>query len=393
MDAKVRMSRKHNFTKTFIENLPANPQNAKSREQEYSDQQVIGLRVLVSKNGRKFFHLRYRFRKRKRSISIGEFPAVSLQEARTRANEYKNQLSQGIDPVAEKNKQNTDITFAEFASQEYLPFAKVNKKSWREDLSKIENNMNPAFGHQPLSSLTTKDMQKYQTMINAKNSPSTSNRHLTVLIRMLNLAVQWQFLEKNPCQGLKKYREPGGKERFLNKDELKRFLTALKEVDQSVSAYAIRFLLFTGLRLSEATHLLWENVNLDTGTVFLPNTKSGKSRSVVLNELAKGVVVEMSENKTNDYVFPGTGPKGHLITPRKVFETAKARAGIEKLRLHDLRHTFASICISSGQNLYELQKLLGHSSSNMTQRYAHLGDKQLRAATESVASQINNAIN
>jgi len=384
-----RKCRKHNFTKTFIDGLPPHPRKAKSREQEYSDQQVIGLRVLVSKNGRKFFHLRYRFRKRKRAISIGEFPSVSVQEARARANEFKNMLSLGLDPLMEKDKQSDDISFAEFAAQEYMPFAKINKKGWRDDLSKIENDMNPSFGHLPLTSITTKDMQQYQTMIKARNTPSTSNRHLTVLIRMLNLAIQWQFIEKNPCRGLKKYREPGGKERYLSNDEIKRFLSALDEGEQSVSSQAIRFLLFTGLRLSEATQLFWKNVNFDAGTVLLPVTKSGKSRTVILNELAKNVVAKMAEYQSNEYVFPGLGPKGHLTTPRRVFEAVKTRAGIEKLRLHDLRHTFASLCVNAGQNLYEVQKLLGHSSSQMTQRYAHLGDKELRAATESVANQIS----
>jgi integrase len=386
MDANVRQCRKHNFTKTFIDGLPPHPRKAKSREQEYSDQQVIGLRVLVSKNGRKFFHLRYRFRKRKRAISIGEFPSVSVQEARARANEFKNMLSLGLDPLMEKDKQSNDITFAEFAEKEYMPFAKINKKTWRDDLSKIKNDMNPAFGHVLLKALTPKDMQKYQTMVKARNSPSTSNRHLTVLIRILNLAIQWEFLEQNPCRGLTKYTEPK-KERYLHNDELKRFLTALDEVEQSVSAQAIRFLLFTGLRLSEATHLLWENVNFDAGTVLLPITKNGKSRTVILNELAKDVVAKMAEHQRNEFLFPGR--KGFLTTPRRVFEAVKTRAGIKKLRLHDLRHTFASLCVNAGQNLYEVQKLLGHSSSQMTQRYAHLGDKELRAATESVASQIS----
>jgi integrase len=382
-----RQCRKHNFTKTFIDGLPPNPKKAKSREQEYSDQQVIGLRVMVSKNGRKFFHLRYRFRKRKRAISIGEFPSVSVQEARARANEFKNMLSHGLDPLTEKDRQTNDITFAEFVEQEYMPFAKINKKTWRDDLSKIKNDMNPAFGNLLLKALTPKDMQKYQTMIKARNSPSTSNRHLTVLIRILNLAIQWEFLEQNPCRGLTKYTEPK-KGRYLHDDELKRFLTALDEVEQSVSAQVIRFLLFTGLRLSEATHLLWENINFDAGTVLLPNTKSGKSRTVILNELAKDVVVKMAEHKKNKFLFPGLGPKGFLTSPRRKFELVKTKAGIENLRLHDLRHTFASLCVNAGQNLYEVQKLLGHSSSQMTQRYAHLGDKELRAATESVANQI-----
>ena len=384
-----RQCRKFNFTKTFIDNLPAHKKKAKSREAEYSDQQVIGLRILVSKNGRKFFHLRYRFKKRKRVISIGEFPAVTVQQARQRAYEYKNQLSNGLDPLIERNKQSNDLTFKEFAEMEYIPHAKADKVSWADDVSKLENHMYPAFGHLPLSSITTRDMQKYQTKIKLRNSPSTSNRHMTVLIRMFNLAVQWQFLEKSPCNGsIKKYKEPK-RERYLNNDEIKRFLSALDEANQSsVSVHVIRMLLFSGLRTGEVTKMKWENINLATCTLNLPETKSGESRSVVLNQLAMNTLKEMLNFKINDYVFPGKGPKGHIISPRRVFLKIKEKAGIDGICAHSLRHTFASICVSSGENLYSVQKLLGHHSSQMTQRYAHLGDKELKTATESVAHQI-----
>lgn len=390
MNDSTRQCRKHNFTKTFIDSLPPHKKDAKSREAEYSDQQVIGLRVLVSKNGRKFFHLRYRFQKRKKVISIGEFPAVSVQQARQRAYEYKNQLSNGLDPLIERNKQSNNLTFKEFAEKEYIPHAKENKVSWADDVSKLEKHMYPAFGHLPLSSISTKQLQKYQSKIKTRNSPSTSNRHMTVLIRFFNLAVQWDFLDVNPCTNkIKKYKEPT-RERYLNDDELKRFLSALDEADQSsVSVHVIRTLLYTGLRTGEVTKMLWENVNLTAGTVRLLETKSGTSRTVVLNQLAKETIEKMLDFKTNDFVFPGKGPKGHIISPRRVFLKIKEKAGIEGICAHSLRHTFASILVNSGNSLYQTQKLLGHHSSQMTQRYAHLGDKELRAATESVANQIN----
>ena len=298
-------------------------------------------------------------------------------------------ISRGLDPLVEKSRQNDAVTFSEFTEKEYIPFAKENKKSWKDDIGKIEKDMIPAFGNLPLSSITTRDVQRYQTKIKTRTSGSTSNRHYSLLNRMFNLAIQWQFLEKNPCKGVKKHKESGGKERYLKNDELKRFLTALDEVKQGVSTHAIRFLLFTGMRMSEALQLLWENVDLDSGNVLLPETKGGKSRTVVLNELAMGILEKMKSFKKNVYVFPGVGPKGHLTSPKKVFQTVKAKAGIEKFRVHDLRHTFASIAVNSGSNLYEVQKLLGHHSSQMTQRYAHLGDRELRAATDNVANQID----
>ncbi|GAB6145008.1 tyrosine-type recombinase/integrase [Desulfocicer niacini] len=387
-----RSTNKFRFSKTALDKLPPNAKDSPSREKEYSDQEVIGLKLLVSKNGRKFFHLRYRYNKRKRVISIGEYPAVSISDARQRANEFKNMLSRGIDPLLERNKQSDSITFAEFVTQEYIPFAKVNKKSWKDDSNKYEKDMKKAFGKLPLSAITTRDIQQYQTKIKARTSAGTSNRHYSLLSRIFNLAIEWGFLEKNPCKGVKKQKEAGGKERYLNKDELKRFLQALDEVEQSVSTHSIRFLLFSGARMSEALGLLWTNVDIEGGTALLADTKGGKARTITLNDLAKQVLVEMRSFKINKYVFPGAKANTHLASPRRLFETVKEKTGIGNFRIHDLRHSFASIAVNNGASLYEVQRLLGHASSNMTQRYAHLSDKAVRDATDGVAAQITEAV-
>lgn len=388
----VHFKNKFRFTKTALDRLPPNPKDSRSREKEYSDQEVIGLKLLVSKNGRKFFHLRYRYNKRKRVIVIGEYPAVSIVDARKRANDFKNMVSQGIDPLLEKNKQSDAISFAEFVQREYIPFAKANKKSWKDDVNKINLDMNKAFGDLPLSAITTRDIQQYQTKIKTRTSAGTSNRHYSLLSRMFNLAIEWGFLEKNPCKGVKKLKEAGGKERYLNKDELKRFLQALDNSSQTVSTYAIRFLLFTGTRMSEALNLLWENVDIENGTALIPDTKGGRARTITLNELAIQVLVDMQTFKTGKYVFPGKKANTHLTSPKRIFESVKKEAGIKGFRIHDLRHTFASIAVNNGATLYEVQRLLGHHSSTMTQRYAHLSDQAVKDATDGVAAQIEEAV-
>ena len=288
MNIGTQISRKFRFTKRQIETLPKHDADSPSREMEYSDVEVTGLRLLVSKNGRRFFHLRYRFNNRKRVIRIGEFPATSLQEARQRANEFKNLVSQGIDPLLERDKVTDVMTFQEFGENEYLPHAQSHKKSWRDDQYKLQSDMFPTFGKLQLSAITGRDIEQYCSRIKARNSPSTANRHLSLLSRMFNLAIQWQFLEKNPCVGVKKFKESGNRERYLSTEEIRAFLKALDNNENRVSANAIRFLLFTGLRMGEAMQLEWKHVDLKKGTAFLPQdtTKSGKSRTVVLNALA-----------------------------------------------------------------------------------------------------------
>lgn len=144
MNGNERCCRKFNFTKTKIDTLPAHPRNAKSREQEYSDVQATGLRLLVSKSGRKFFHFRYRFKGRKQSMSIGEYGPISLMDARLKAQEYRRILL--LEKKNPKFHNQTDLqekTFQEFVQVEYIPFARDNKKSWSDDVSKFNKYMFP----------------------------------------------------------------------------------------------------------------------------------------------------------------------------------------------------------------------------------------------------------
>lgn len=191
MDTSTRPCTRFRFTQRAIECLPPHPPDAPAREAEYSDVEVVGLRVVVSKTGRRFFDLRYRFRHRKRVIRIGEFPSVSLKDARTRAHEYKNLLSRGIDPLAAREEQVDAMTFGAFAEGEYLPYAKANKRSWKTDQGKIRNDLVPLWGKLALSAVSTKDVQSLYTRVRTQHSASYANRYLALIQRMFTLAIQW----------------------------------------------------------------------------------------------------------------------------------------------------------------------------------------------------------
>jgi integrase len=394
MDTRIRTCRRLRFTQKAIESLPPHDPGSPSREAEYSDMEVVGLRVVVGKAGRKFFDFRYRFNKRKRVMRIGEFPSVSLKEARERAHECKNLIWRGADPLVERGRRAATVTVAEF-TKEYMEHAKANKRTWRTDEGKLKKDLIPLWGRLPLPSITTRDVQFLYSRIRTQNSPTYANRYLALVHRMFVLAIQWGHLPdaKNPASGIRKYRENASRERFLTRDEIERFLAALDARPERMTANAIKFLLFTGMRRGEGIGLRWEDVDIERATVFLPRTKSGKSRTVVMNVLAKAILEEMLALRAGDheYVFPGKKPGTHLAEPRKTFENAKAEAGLENLHLHDLRHTFASIAVQNGASLYEVQKLLGHASSQMTQRYAHLADASLRAVSDGVAHEISHA--
>ncbi len=392
---RPQQSRKFQFTKRAIELLPAHDPASPSREAEYADAGCTGLHLRVSKNGRRFFQHRYRFLGRKRCLNLGEFPAVSLQDARERVAEHRAALARDKDPAEERQRARADLTFAEFAEQRYLPHAKDHKKTWDDDVWKIEKVLNPVLGRLRLSCITPRDVAQLLAKEKARTSATTANHVHSTLKRMLNLAVKWELLEKNPASVQEKFKEPPQRERYLSKEEIPRFLKALEDDEDRLSVAAIRLLLYTGCRRSEVVSLKWDQVRLDEERFFLRDTKNGRSRSVHLNGKAKEVLEELAERRNDeprtresDYVFPsrqGTR-KGHLFDLRKPFEKACQLAEIENFRVHDMRHTFASVAVMAGASLFDVQKLLGHQDIAMTQRYAHLSEEGLKRATESVST-------
>ncbi|MBJ6802064.1 tyrosine-type recombinase/integrase [Geomonas propionica] len=399
---RANTSRKFPFTKKAIEALPAHDPSSASREMEYADIECIGLHLRVSKNGRRFFQHRYRFLGRKMCLSLGEFPAVSVQDARLRVMEHKGLLARDKDPAAERGKVRADLTFEEFAKQHYLPHAKAHKKTWDDDQRQIERILNPIIGKFRLKQITPKDVASVHAKEKERTTACTANHLLTTLKRMFNLAVKWEMLEKNPAKDQEKFHEGPLRERYLSKEEIPRFLAALEEQNDRLSVSAIRLLMYTGCRREEVMSLEWANVRLEEARLYLPKTKNDKSRTVFLNTRAKEVLTDLQsrkdqEERTRDsnYVFPSRkgAKKPYVYDLRNPFDKACTVAGIKNFRIHDLRHTFASVAVSSGADLYAVQRLLGHQDIAMTQRYAHHASDDLKQATEGVSEMFNRVAN
>jgi integrase len=209
---------------------------------------------------------------------------------------------------------------------------------------------------------------------------------------MMSVAIDHELIEKNCVSRMPKFPECSGRERYLSGEEIKRFLAALDNTPQQVSGLAIKLLLASGMRKSECLSLPWSNINLDEGFAKLDMdaTKGKRARTVVLNDSALTILKELQKLRVsgNPYVFPGKTGK-HITTVRKTFENCKKVAGIEQFVLHGCRHTFCSILAGSGVSLFLIQRLVGHSSASMTQRYSHLGSDTLREASEIVSNQLN----
>lgn len=385
---------KFRFTQRAIDTLAAHPANAASRSAEYSDTEVIGLRLAVNKAGRKFFYFRFTFNGEKRVIKLGEYGAMTIPDARKKALEMRADIDAGIDPTVERDRIRGIPTFKDFALNDYMEWAKGSKRSWNTDLSKFNNHLIPKFGNRRLTEITMRDIQLYHAQVRQSHSAGSANRHLSVISKLYKCAIQWGIVERNPCAGVKKFQENNAMQRFLTPDEIRRLYKAMDDMNgRSVMTIAsLKLLLLTGARRSEALTARWENVDLERGIWRIPHTKNGRAHHVMLSDEAKELLAKLPRVEGSPWVFPGRDPSKHVVDPRKCLDQLMDAAGIERIRIHDLRHTFASLCAQSGHDLYLIKQALNHSDIQVTQRYAHLTSDNLRTAVQSVGNIVSQAI-
>lgn len=384
-------SRKFHFVKKKIESLPPNDRNSKSTDMEYSDT-TPGLKLFVSKNGRKSFHFRYIIGGRKRVIKIADFDCIPLDEVREIANNYRGMVNRNIDPLVERDISRDIPNLNEF-SESYLKWAQSHKRSWKDDDNKLRRDILPIFGNRRLNEITGREIQEYLVMIKSKTSGAYSNRHRSLWSKIYSTALLWSVIDgENPCSRIPKFPESSGRLRYLDHTEIKRLLDVLDGYEGNVSALLLKFLLFTGLRLGETKRLRWDDLGSD-GTIHIrmENAKSKKSRYVQINSMARSVLECLKKLRVNDnpYIFPGGIRGEHITSPKTMFNTVKTKAKLEDICIHTLRHTFATLSISAGTDLYVVQSQLGHANYKTTQRYAHISAQSTKTANENVAKEID----
>lgn len=386
-------AKKFNFTNRAITALPAHDPNAASKSAEYSDTAVKGLKLIVGSNGHKSFAFRCTLRDgRKRYGPIGTFPATDVAAARDAALKMRAIVDRGGDPLEDRDRLRAMPTFSEFVRGEYLPYAQQTKRSAHDDESKFRLHLEPKFGTRRLCDISTRDIQLHHAAIRESHSASTANRHLALLSATFRKAVEWERVDRNPAAGIKQFKENNQQQRFLTSDEIARLYRAMETDPNQTAVAALKLLLLTGTRREEALQARWEHLDLEAGQWWLPKTKSGRGRYVALSDAAKDLLAALPSRGTSPWVFPGRDGDKPLHNPRKTFCRVLAAAGVDHLRLHDLRHSFASLAVNAGATLYEVQALLGHSTAQMTQRYAHLADSGLRRASQAVADVVSAAV-
>jgi integrase len=277
-------------------------------------------------------------------------------------------------------------TLEEFVRERFLPHVRSYKRSWRTDESLFRVHVMPMIGSHYLDTIHSEDITAIIQRMRSEGYANGTTNHVVVALRHLfNLANKWQIpgASNNPTSGMKLAPEVN-RERFLTVEEVERLIASIERDENRIAAKAIMLLLLTGARRNEITHAKWENLDPEKRTLLVPLSKSGKPRLIALNSAAVDILQSMPRNADSPYIFPAptTGrPSPSLHFP---WTRIRVRAGLPDLRLHDLRHSFASFLVNKGVSLYVVQGLLGHSHSRYTQRYAHLASETLLDAAESL---------
>lgn len=280
-------------------------------------------------------------------------------------------------------------TLSAFAQKRYLPYAKEAKRSWKTDETLLRRHILPQLGSYALDEITQAEVAGLLQQLKQKQySGGTSNRVTILLRHLFNLARQWNVPEiaNNPVDGFK-LAPDNCRERFLTIEEAQNLLKALDADQNQTAASAIKLLLLTGARRNEILQARWDRIDWVLGTLLVPVSKNGKPRFIKLNAPALRLLKTLPRSD-NPFIFPspGTGrPSTSLHFP---WERIRQRAELEGLRLHDLRHSFASFLINDGVSIYVVQKLLGHTQIKATQRYAHLTEHTLGEAANSIGRQL-----
>jgi integrase len=352
-----------------------------------------GFGVRVTAAGSRAFILNYRTKDgRERRLTIGSPPAWSLAAAREAAVEHRHRIDAGDDPLANLmagRKAPTMRDLAERFEREHLP---SRRDSTARDYSAlIKNEILPKLGRLKVAAITYSDIASLHRKI-SERAPYRANRCLATLSKMFSLAVRWRMRADNPVKGVERNQEEK-RARYLSTSELPALIAAINEHGDTQAANIFRLLLLTGCRRGEALGASWDQFDFDLGTWVKPGatTKQKTEHRIPLSgaalELLRGI---RDVAGSSEYVFPSRTGRPRIDVKKAWAQVCKA-AGIAGLRMHDLRHSYASMLVNSGLSLPIIGALLGHTQVSTTHRYAHLADDPLRVATERVGKMVADA--
>jgi integrase len=332
-----------------------------------------------------------------RYVLLGHHPDLSLASAREKAKDVQASIRITGDPKAEEDARKAVPTLKNFFEKEYIPFAKTRKRTWAKDREYFDLRIDKELGHLKLDRITRKQLQDFHTSLKASGlASSTADHYAKLCKRVLSLAQSWSVIPENVAKGLPLFNEDNAVENYLNDEELKRLMGVLQTDRNRTVSLIIMLLVSTGVRKNEALLAQKKFIDLESRVWRIPasTAKAKKMRSLPLSNLALSVLEEAFENSDDDseYVFVNKRTGKPFSTIQKQWERIRRAAQLEHVRLHDLRHTFASYLANSGRTLLEIQTLLGHASPKVTLRYSHLSQDTLMDASNTASDRITSAM-
>ena len=363
------------------------------REAVFWDRELSGFGVRVYPSGAKVYLVQTRSGGKSRRVTIGRHGVLSAEQARRKAAQVIASIKAGKEPTLSVLSSAAGPTIAEVAERYMKEHVAVRCKpsTARGCRYTLDKYLLPVFGARPLDTIGREEVAALQYRLH--KTPTMANRVIDMLSRLYNMAEAWGFAPEggNPCRFVQKYKERSC-ERFLSEEEFRRLGRVLDEVEAegkvSASATAaIRLLMLTGCRRGEILTLRWNDVDLEAGELWLRDAKTG-ARQVSLSPAAGRVLSTIPRDSDNSWVIAGRKPGTRVGNLNASWLVVRSRAGLEDVRLHDLRHSFASRALALGESLTMIGKLLGHQKVQTTARYAHLAQDSVKVSAARVAESL-----
>lgn len=383
---------------------------AKGRDYQIFDTEVRGFAVCIYRSGSRAFTIDYRHAGRQRRMTIGRWPEWTTTAARERAKDLRREIDAGGDPLGQKET-GRDAPRVKDLIDRYVEvhLPKLAERNAADQKSMLARMVAPDWGNKLVAEIAPYDVEKLLNKVAAgrarpskekpnnrarklkgtKPTPVRANRTGEVLRKMFTYAVSWGWRDDNPAASFHR-RIENPRERFLTLDEIRKLAEALDAAEDRRAADVLRLCMLTGARVGEVRQARFEHFHLEHLTWSKPAsmTKQRKVHRLPISDEAASIVRQrlLLVPKGCLFLFPGDTPGQPIQEIRRFWAGIQKKVGIPEVRVHDLRHTFASLLVSGGASLEMIGKLLGHSQMQTTQRYAHLMDSPLRAGVDAVAS-------
>ena len=349
-------------------------------EKIFWDNSLKGFGLRVSPTGRKSFIINWRNQEGRQGRKvIGIYGKLTIEQARLQAKQYFYKISLGEEP---RRNSNTNPSFAEFAKTYQDEFSYNNKSfnSYINEKYLLKNHILPVFGKKKLNQIKRRDIEKFHSGF--PHMRVNQNRMLSLISHIYTKAIEWEYIEVNPAQGVRKKKEEK-RSRYLSKEEINRLLAVLDSFPYKNVSQALKIILFTGSRRGEVLGATWNQFNFEKKIWIKPlqKTKQRRTEYIPINDETLAVLMEMKKTRNGLFLFPSDSKEGHMLDFKSSWKNICKLAKLEDVRVHDLRHTYASLLVNNGISLSVIGRLLGHSNVSTTARYAHLNDETLRNAS------------